>query len=155
MAVLVLLYFRWRRMSQARPLKIERMWIRPAIMLAVCALVLSQYPPRLADLGWLALALALGSLVGWQRGRFVRIVVDPQTHEINQQASPAALIFLVAVIVVRVVLRQEAMAAWHVGVALITDLSIVFVVGLFGVQQLEMWLRARKLLAQARAAKQS
>jgi hypothetical protein len=149
---LVVLYFRWRRMSVARPLKIERMWIRPAIVLAVCALILAQYPPRPSDLVWLALALALGALVGWQRGRFVKIVVHPETHEINQQASPAAMIFLLAIVGLRVILRQEAATAWHVGVNLIADLSIVFAAGLFTVQQAEMWLRARKLLAQARSA---
>lgn len=149
---LVVFYFRWRRMSMARPLKIERMWIRPAIILAVCALVLGQFPPRLADLVWLGLALIVGGLVGWQRGRFVKIVVHPETHEINQQASPAAVVFLVAILVLRIVLREEAMTAWHVGVNLITDVSIVFAAGLFTVQQLEMWLRARKLLAQARNA---
>jgi hypothetical protein len=149
---LVVLYFRWRRMSVARPLKIERMWIRPAIVLAVCALILAQYPPQPSDLVWLALALALGALVGWQRGRFVKIVVHPETHEINQQASPAAMIFLLAIVGLRVILRQEAATAWHVGVNLIADLSIVFAAGLFTVQQAEMWLRARKLLAQARSA---
>jgi hypothetical protein len=149
---LVLLYFRWRRMSVARPLKIERMWIRPAIILALCAFILSRVPPGPADLPWLGMALVLGGLVGWQRGRFVKIVVHPETHEINQQASPAAMIFLLAIVGLRMVLRQEAATAWHVGVNLITDLSIVFAAGLFTVQQAEMWLRARKLLAQARSA---
>jgi hypothetical protein len=148
----VVLYFRWRRMSVARPLKIERMWIRPAIILAMCGFILAQHPPALADLIWLALALIIGGLVGWQRGRFVKIVVHPESHEINQQASPAAMIFLVALLALRIVLRQEAMAAWHVGLDLVTDLSIVFAAGLFTVQQLEMWLRARKLLTQARAS---
>jgi len=148
----VVFYFRWKRMSQSRPLKIERMWIRPAIIIAVCALILAQYPPRLADILWLALALIVGGLIGWQRGRLVKIVVHPETHEINHQVSPAAILFLVAIAVLRVILKQEAAAAWHVGVNLITDLSIVFAVGLLVVQQLEMWVRARKLLAQARAA---
>jgi hypothetical protein len=149
---LVVLYFRWRRMSAARPLKIERMWIRPAILLALCGYVLAQFPPRPADLAWLALALLAGGLVGWQRGRFVKIIVHPETHEINQQASPAAMVFLIAIVAVRVILRREAMTSWHVSVNLITDASMIFAAGLFTVQQAEMWLRARKLLAQARAA---
>jgi hypothetical protein len=149
---LVVLYFRWRRMSTAQPLKIERMWIRPAIVLALCGFILHQYPPQPSDLPWLGLALVIGGLVGWQRGRFVKIVVHPETHEINQQASPAALIFLIAIVALRIVLRQEAMAAWHIGLSLLTDLSIVFAAGLFTAQQVEMWLRARKLLAQARSA---
>lgn len=148
----VLLFFRWRRMSTARPLKIERMWIRPAIILVACGFILAQFPPGLADLPWLAVALVLGGFVGWQRGRFVKIVVHPETHEINQQASPAAVIFLVAIVAVRVALRREAMTSWHVGINLITDASMVFAAGLFTVQQAEMWLRARKLLAQARTA---
>ena len=139
-------------MAKAQPLKLGRMWIRPAIVLTLCGFILHQYPPQPSDLPWLGLALAIGGLVGWQRGRFVKIVVHPETHEINQQASPAALIFLIAIVALRIVLRQEAMAAWHIGLSLLTDLSIVFAAGLFTAQQVEMWLRARKLLAQARSA---
>ena len=147
----VVFFFRWRQMSRARPLKIERMWIRPAIILAICALVLTRLPPRPQDVVWLAVALALGAVVGWQRGRFVRIVVHPQTHEINQQASPAAMFLILGIVVLRMVLREEAASVWHMGVNLIADASIVFAAGLFTAQQIEMWLRARKLLADARA----
>ena len=51
----------------------------------------------------------------------------------------------------RAVLANEA-AAWKLDMALITNLFVVFAVGLFAVARLEMWIRARRLLREAKAA---
>lgn len=106
----IVLAFRVRRMSQMRPLKLETLWIVPAIFVAVFVLTVSTQPPRPAglDWAWLAPAVVIGAGVGWYRGKMMQIHVDPQTHALNQKASPAALIFLVAVILVRYGLRFEA-----------------------------------------------
>jgi hypothetical protein len=41
----------------------------------------------------------------------------------------------------------------HLNALLITDSFVVFAIGMILVQQLEIWLRCRRLLAEARAAK--
>ncbi len=99
--------------------------------------------------------LAVGAGLGWYRGKMLTITVDPVTHEVNNRASPAALIFILVLFAVRYGLRYvlSETSAWHINAALITDGFLVFAFGLFGVQRLEMYLRGSKLLAEARAAK--
>ncbi len=60
------------------------------------------------------------------------------------------------IIVIRVGLRSLAMGeaeAWHISVAVITGAFLTFALGLLTVQRLEMGMRARRLLAEARAAR--
>ncbi len=146
---------RFFRARKARPLKLEWLWVTPAILIGLTLVLLVQMPPRGLEWAGLALALAIGAAIGWQRGRLMTITVDPQTHVLNQQASPAAMILLLALLVVRIGLREGLGAeagALHLSAAFITDVFVVFAVGLLSVTRLEMFLRARRLLDDARAA---
>ncbi|MFN2472700.1 MAG: DUF1453 domain-containing protein [Sphingomicrobium sp.] len=141
---------RARRMSRLRPLKIEQLWIVPAIYLVVCAVMLIVHPPTIAGWGLCALGLAVGAALGWQRGKMMHIVVEPETHRLNQKASAAGILFLLAIVGVRAVARAEA-GLLHFDVQLLTDVLVVLALGLFGVQRLEMYLRAKRLLGEAGA----
>ena len=152
----VLMGWRLRRMSQLRPLKIEWLWVTPAILTALTVVSLIPQPPQGADWAWLAAGLMLGGALGWWRGKMMHISVDPETHALNTKASPAAMIFILAIVVIRMALRGMAMgeaSTLHLSVAVITGAFMTFAVGLFGVQRLEMALRATRLLGEARAAK--
>jgi membrane protein CcdC involved in cytochrome C biogenesis len=146
----IVITLRLRNMGKMRPLKLERLWVVPALYLVVAALMFFQLPPT----GWVALAsaagLLIGGAVGWQRGKMMHIHVDPQTHDLNQKASPAAMFFLIALIVVRAgarsVLGQEA----NVSPAMLTDPLIAFALGMFSLTRLEMYLRAKRLLEEVR-----
>ena len=145
-----LLYRRLRRMLKPQPLKLNRLWIRPAIILFAGIAVLASAPPPLADLPWFALAAILGAALGWQWGRLMAIHVDPENGTLMTRGSLAALIVIVLLIVVRVGLRALLTvqgAAWHLDAVLITDGLIVFSAFLFGVRGLEMYLRARRVMA--------
>jgi len=144
-----LLYRRLRRMLKPQPLKLNRLWIRPAIILFAGIAVLAGAPPPLADLPWFALAAILGAALGWQWGRLMAIHVDPENGTLMTRGSLAALIVIVLLIVVRVGLRALLTvqgAAWHLDAVLITDGLIVFSAFLFGVRGLEMYLRARRVM---------
>ena len=91
-----------------------------------------------------------GGAFGWRRGALMRIQVDPETHALNQQASPAAMLFIVVLILVRKGLQFEA-GSLGFSVAFLTDVLMVFALGLLTATRLEMFLRARRLLAEARA----
>jgi len=70
--LLPVLYLRMRKMSRARPLKLQRMWIGPAVFLALTALVLIAPGPQgqphqwtLQAWTWLVPAAAAGAAAGW------------------------------------------------------------------------------------------
>ena len=88
-------------MGQMRPLKLETLWVVPVVYLAGCGADVLVRFRRPAGSQSPALALLIGAAVGWQRGKMMQIHVDPETHALNQKASPAAMFFLIALIVVR------------------------------------------------------
>lgn len=146
--VLLVLAFRIRRMRQVRPLKLERLWIVPALVLLLAAAAFAAEPPIGTGWLWCGLALAIGGVLGWQRGRTMRISVDPESGALNQTGSPAALLFIVALIAARSALRYEA-EAWGFNPMLASGMLLGMAVGLLSVQRLEMYLRGRRLLGQA------
>ena len=150
--VVAVMAFRWRRMGRQHPLRLERLWVLPAVYGAAVAIVVAQMPPTGRTWAWCGVALLLGAALGWQRGRMMRIAVDPRTHALSQTSSPAAMLFILAIVLV----RQGARGAsgWaHLDPAALTDMLMAFALGLFTAQRLEMFLRARRLLAAARATR--
>jgi hypothetical protein len=148
--VVIVLALRMRRMGKMRPLKLETLWVVPVLYLVVAALMFWQLPPT--GLGAIACgaALLIGAAVGWQRGKMMHIHVDPQTHALNQKASPAAMLFLIALIVVRSGARTILGQAGGVSPAMLTDPLIAFALGMFTVTRVEMYLRGKRLLEEVR-----
>ena len=145
----VVLFLRMRRMSVKRPFNLGTLWIVPAVFLAITVLTVAQFPPHGMDWAWFALSLLLGAALGWQRGRMMKLWVDPESGHLMTRGSGWAMIFLVALIVLRMALREgltmEAQAgAFDAG--LINGVFTVFALGLFGTQRAEMALRARRLM---------
>ncbi len=91
------------RNRQARPLRLERLWLRPVISAAMVAFVLYQLPPPFTpvSIAIMALGLIVGAAVGWQRGRFMRLEVHPETHAVMARMSSLGMIFVLAVIGLR------------------------------------------------------
>lgn len=146
----VVMFFRVRRMSRMRPLKLEQLWIVPVMYLAIVAWLFVLNRPTMIGWACAAIGLIAGCALGWYRGTTMRIHVDPETHALNQQASPAGILFLLALIAVRYAARAAG-GEFHMNVALITDVLAALALGMFSVQRLEMYLRARRLLDEARA----
>lgn len=148
---MVVLYFRSRRLVTPRPLTPGRLWIVPVLMAAIFASTLYQHPPAGLDWVWLVLVLVVGGVLGWHRGKLIRIWRDPESGQVMAQGSILAVIFLVALVVIRFALRAGlAYEGAEVDAALFGNLFIAFAVGLFGVQRAEMALRAKRLEDSAR-----
>jgi hypothetical protein len=151
-----ILAWRLRRLSQTRPLRLELLWVTPAIFVVLTVLSLLPQPPQGVDWIYLAVGFVIGGVLGWWRGKLMRINVDPQTHALNVKGSPAAIVFFVAIIALRYALRGMAVSqasTLHLSTAVITGAFLTFAIGLFGVQRVEMFLRGRRLLAETRATK--
>jgi hypothetical protein len=145
------------RNSRPRRLRIERLWLYPAIYLVLLATTLAAAPPPVTPLsvGLLIAAFALGAALGWQRGRFMQIHIHPETHDLTSRASPIGLVFIFGVLVLRYAARDllaGQAGALHLPVVAIGDAFIVLAVAMLSVQRLEVWMRASRMLAEARAA---
>jgi hypothetical protein len=155
-AVIVLvLAIRLPRMLSGRRLRLETLWVRPAILLAVGGLAIAASPPRTPlDIAIVVAALAVGCVIGWQQGRMMTIGIEPESHQLNVKASPVAVMLFTGLLVLRVGLRQvietEA-AAWHINPNPIINGLLAVVVGLYLTQSIEMYLRASAMLREARA----
>lgn len=150
--VAVVFTIRARRMSKVQPLRRDRLWMVPAAYLAIVALSFAMQPPTAT--GWLASAAALlvGAALGWQRGKTVRIHLDPDTGELNQKASVAGMVFLLVLIMVKAAARAGG-TAMHLDVATFTDALLALALGTFTLMRVEMLLRAKRLLAGAGAVR--
>lgn len=143
--------FRLRTMSRERPLKLGTLWIAPVVYLLLMAWILFALPPT--ELGWglLALGLVVGGVLGWHRGKLIRIDRNPETGELRQKASPLAMILLLALIVLklgaRAIFGESAAGHPASGAMLLTDGFIGFALGLLSATRLELYLRAQRLLA--------
>jgi len=146
----LVMFRRIRSMGQLRPLKLETLWVVPTIYLVLAGLMFWQIPPK----GWIAIAsiiaLAIGAAVGWQRGTMMHIHVDPETHALNQKASPAAMIFLIALVVVRSGAKTLLGETHAVSAAMLTDPLIAFALGMLTLTRVEMYLRAKRMLKEVR-----
>lgn len=143
------------RNRRPRPLRLDRLWLRPLVACAMVAIALYQTPPPLTvlSIGAIALALALGFGMGWQRGRFMQIEVDPVSHAVTARMSSIGTVFVLVLFAGRMVLGtsliQSNAAAQDVTVA--ADALLILAGTMMIAQQVEISLRARRLLAQARA----
>jgi hypothetical protein len=149
----VVLIIRFRRMNQVRPLKVERLWIVPALYLVVTIAAFATTPPDAAGWALSIVAFAAGAALGWQRGRLMKIDVNRETHEVTTIQSPIAFLFIVVLIAIRSGMRsmtQGGGGLFHMSAASLTDVLVAFALGLLSVQRLEMFLRARRLIEAAR-----
>jgi membrane protein CcdC involved in cytochrome C biogenesis len=152
--VAALILWRLRAAGRERALRIERLWITPTLLVIVGGLVLSQTSLPGADWLWLVPALGAGAAIGFWRGRFTAVSIDPQSHALTSKTSPAGLYLLIGLLLVRIALRAylaTKASSLHLDVALLTDAFLVFAIGLVATQRLEIWVRARRLIAAARA----
>ncbi|WP_428683274.1 CcdC protein domain-containing protein [Sphingopyxis sp.] len=154
MIILTVLFFRLRSVGKARRLRLERLWILPTLYAAVVGFVFWNAPPHGMTWLWCVVALGVGAGLGWWRGRLMRVAVDPETHELSQTVSPAALLFIVALIVIRSASRAMAIemaGPGHAGLMAATDILMAFALGFVAFQRVEIFIRARRMLAEARA----
>ena len=156
--VMIVLAIRLRGMRKMRRLRLETLWVVPAIYLLFAGIMFYEFPPTGVAWAVCAAALIVGAGIGWQRGKLMQIQVDPETHALNQKASPAAFLFIVVLIVVRMAAKNvlaggDGGYGFHLNAMVVTDVLIALALGLFAATRLEMYLRAKRLLDEARGVR--
>ena len=143
------------RGSRPRKLSVNRLWIMPTVLLAAAVLVFSQQAmPSPWMIAIHIVALALGALAGWWRGRLTHIEVDAESGEMTSRTSPIGMVFLGALVMLRYAARDLVTAnagTLHVDAIQIADVFLAFAIGLVSAQRLEMWLRARRMVETSEA----
>jgi membrane protein CcdC involved in cytochrome C biogenesis len=143
------------RNARARKLRIERLWIAPAILLSMGALVFAiSPPPSPTGIAIDVAALVLGAGLGWWRARASAFTINPETHEITSKVSAWGMLLILAIFALRYAVRTFAAdqaSVLHVSALELADSFLVLAVGLVCAQRLEWLVRARRMLAAARA----
>jgi hypothetical protein len=148
-----------RRSLRARSLKMERLWIYPVLLILLTVFPMASEPaPGMVALAGFIVAIAVGGVVGWYRGRLTNITINPETHEFASQASIAGTILIGVVFAARYAVRMAMSdggaglpAGLHLDVAGITQGLMLFLVGMVSVQRIEMFLRCQQMLTAARS----
>jgi hypothetical protein len=148
------------RNSRARRVRIEAMWIAPLIIIALIGLALygetragGGRPFTPVTIGLDVGGVIVGALLGWWRARFTNLTIDPATHELTSRASPLGMVVILGILILRTVVRTYAAQAngplgeWGPPLA---DALLVMSVGLVCAQRLEIFLRASRMLQEAR-----
>ena len=151
LVVFVLIFaVRGRSLMRVRPLKIEQLWIVPAIYAALVAYLFVRSPPSLSGWAVAILALLAGGAIGWQRGKTMQIHLDAATGALQQKGSIWALAIIVVLVAIKLVVQSEGQAL-HFDANVLLDGLAALSLGLFAVQRLEMYWRAKRLLETAHA----
>lgn len=144
------------RNARARKLKVERLWITPLIvMLMTIAAFAANPPPGPLGVALDVAAVGLGALLGWWRGRASRFTVDPETHVVTSRVSPVGMLLILGIFGLRYLMRMvlgDSASALHLTAAELTDSFLLLAVGVVSAQRLEWWIRARRMIAEAKAA---
>src|SRR6185437_8483890 len=145
-AILILI----RRTRRPRVLRPSRLWITPAILVAVSTFYLSaaiQHGPPVQPWGWLVIlgTAALGIGLGAVRAHSVTLKRHPETGAIEATLSAWGLLIIVVWIAGRMFLRQSGLVDVRTPFGLYTDATMSLALGLVLAQAIVLMLRCRAL----------
>jgi len=166
---LLALFLIVRRGIRPQRVKVNRLWLYPAILtfLAVTSLGHSHFPPVVALSLYVGASVA-GLAMGWFGTRHVELTLDDATGTIMSKPTLAGTAVTAGVFIARFALDSvmgakpgpggvKGWKAWAVahGASLIwiTNASLLFVAGRAIGRAVHMYLRTQPLLEQHRAAK--
>ncbi|WP_428332017.1 hypothetical protein [Novosphingobium sp.] len=151
--IALVLAIRLRRINRERRMHLGRLLVAPTIIVVVAGYLAATATPDLTGVGIAAGAMVIGGIVGWQRARFMTIAYDPAVDVFTMKQSPAAVLFLIAIMLVRRVVMAE-MPVSHIGAGVSMARAMWPIDGLIGfglamviAHNTELYLRARRMKA--------
>jgi hypothetical protein len=162
---ILIIAWRMRRATKGRPLKPNRLWIRPAVLVVIVGLMLLHPAPiTLRNVAIVGGALAVGVGLGYFLASHQHLTIDPATGAITSKLSPVGVLLFLALIAVRYAVRFATVGDGETGhlsgpqldaMLVYTDAALFFALGLVSAQSWEIWRRAKALLTEAGAGKAS
>lgn len=145
-----LMGWRMRRMMTATPFNPYRAWIIPVVFLAAFSLSASRaWPVSVMEWVWIALAGLVGAGFGWLRGKSITMTYDPATRQLFARGGAMAMLFIVALIIVRTganfYLHAES-GALHMRPVVADVIFSALGAGLFIARSVEMAIRGHNML---------
>lgn len=157
--ILVLAIVAWRlsRASRGRPVKPNRLWIRPTVLGLFLGLAF-LHPAAITPLSIaivLVAALA-GVVLGYILACHQKLTIDPVSGAITSKMSPVGMVVFLGLIAVRYGVRMMVSGgeadvpgqAPSEAILLYTDAALVFAFGLVAAQAWEIWRRAKALIVE-------
>jgi hypothetical protein len=141
------------RSRNARPLNLQYLWILPLIIVVLAGFSIAKDGmPGTVKLAEMGVGLVIGAIGGWWRGKGTRITYDAASSQLMAQQGAIAILILFVVIGARgfiqmAVQTDPSMAQYQ----WLADGLLLFGVGFFGVSRIEMFLRGKRILADAQA----
>ena len=144
---------RFRSLNKPRPFNAGRLWLLPAIVAMAVGFFLVSFPP--SAVGWLIMVFAalIGAFAGIKRGQLMHLDRDPQTGGLLIRQSPAALLFVFAILAARRAIAFETGSSSGVQVdasgqippeaLLVTDGLMAFALAMIVLMRGTLWQRAK------------
>ncbi len=148
--ILIVFALRFRNLNKPRPFNMGRLWLAPAFVILAVGFFLFNFPP--SPTGWLVIMFggAIGLVAGIKRGQWMHLERDPGTGKMLIRQSPAALVFLIAIVAARQLLKVEVGtgepdATGHLPPAalLATDGLMAFALAMVVAMRWTLWQRAK------------
>jgi membrane protein CcdC involved in cytochrome C biogenesis len=146
--VVALMARRVMRAQQAKPVRLWRLWIIPAILVVGTGAALANEPqPSLLVAGAFLVAAAAGGAFGWFRVHTLEFAVDPESGVVTSKATQLSALVLVGLLLVRYALKYFLNDEGVKGAALIhwTDGLLVFMAAMMVAQSAHTFVQARRL----------
>ena len=149
--IVVVFALRYRNLNQPRPFSVGRLWLVPAVLAVAVVFVLVSFPPT--AVGWLIVGFAalIGAFAGLKRGQLMHLDRDPVTGGLLIRQSPAALIFVFAILAARRAISYGTGTTPGVGpggqippeAMLVTDGLMAFALAMVVLMRWTLWQRAK------------
>ena len=149
--IAIVFALRFRNLNKPRPFNAGRLWLIPAIVAVAVGFFLVSFPP--SALGWLIMVFAalIGAFAGLKRGQLMHLERDPQTGGLLMRQSPAALLFVFAILAARRAIAFETGGgpagdpSGHIPpeALLVTDGLMAFALAMVVLMRWTLWQRAK------------
>ena len=165
--IAIVFALRFRNLNKPRPFNVGRLWLVPAIVAVAAGLFLFSFPP--SAVGWLIMLFAalIGAFAGIKRGQLMHLDRDPQTGGLLIRQSPAALLFVFAILAARRAISFETGTSGGSGSAagsggqipqealLVTDGLMAFALAMVVLMRWTLWQRAKAVPPHVPVAEQA